>query len=367
MMTSALTQLGPQSFAETLQLAEIASKSGLVPSAYRGKVQDIIIAIQKGAEVGLSPLQSLDSISVINGKAAMWGDALLAVCMAHATFIDIQEGWDNKGTEQAVAHCKVRRLNRLGEVSVYEYRFGVDDAKTARLWNNKSKIPWIQYPMRMLQMRARTFCLRTAFADALKGFGSVEEIRDYHKDITPNPAPVKHPALDAVVPSTSSTSTVRPEYVMCDAKELEEVEDFIDPHAAAGSLDVAMNTDLVEPPPGVKPQKRGLVSILEVPGVLTPEKPKKAKKKTNKERCADAIKLYREKFKVSQDALLRKAEIKTLDKVTNKQINWLLETYNALKSGALTPAEVFGDDCFEDSIPPVPPVPSSGKGEDAHP
>jgi hypothetical protein len=340
-MTNALTQLGPQSFTEVMQLAEIAAKSGLVPPAYRGKVQDIIIAMEKGAEVGLSPLQSLDSISVINGKAAMWGDALLAVCMAHATFIDIQEGWDNKDTEQAVAHCKVRRLNRLGEVSVYEYEFSVDMAKTARLWNNKSKIPWIQYPMRMLQMRARTFCLRTAFADALKGFGSVEEIRDYHKDITPNPAPVKHPALDAVVPTVAPTDSTLPgvveaEYISCE-----------------------------DPKP--EPKKQEIVSILQVPGVLTPEKPKKAKKKTNKERCADAIKAYSEKFKVSQDALLRKAEIKTLDKVTNKQINWLLETYNALKSGALTPAEVFGDDCFEDSIPPVPPVPSSGGGEDAHP
>lgn len=340
-MTNPLTQLGPQSFAEVMQLAEIASKSGLVPSAYRGKVQDIIIAMEKGAEVGLSPLQSLDSISVINGKAAIWGDALLAVCMAHATFIDIQEGWDNKGTEQAVAHCKVRRLNRLGEVSVYEYRFGVDDAKTARLWNNKSKIPWIQYPMRMLQMRARTFCLRSAFADALKGFGSVEEIRDYHKDITPNPAPVKHSALDAVVPKVAPTDSTIPgvteaDYVSCEDPEPE-------------------------------PKRQEIVSVLQIPGVLTPEKPKKAKKKTNKERLAAAIKAYSEKFKVSQQALLEAAEIKTLDKVTNKQITWLLETYNQLKAGTLTPVQVFGENCFEDSLPPVPPVPSSGSGEDAHP
>ena len=120
-MTNALTQLGPQSFAETLQLAEIASKSGLVPPAYRGKVQDIIFAIQKGAEVGLSPLQSLDSISMINGKAVMWGDAQLAVCMADATFVDVKEWWDNKDPEQAIAHCKARRRNRLGEVSEYTY------------------------------------------------------------------------------------------------------------------------------------------------------------------------------------------------------------------------------------------------------
>jgi len=82
---------------------------------------------------------------------------------------------------------------------------------------------------------------------------------------------------------------------------------------------------------------------------------------------AAAIKAYSEKFKVSQQALLEAAEIKTLDKVTNKQITWLLETYNQLKAGTLTPVQVFGENCFEDSLPPVPPVPSSGSGEDAHP
>ncbi len=329
---SAITQLGPQSFAETLQLAEIASKSGLVPPAYRGKVQDIIIAIQKGAEVGLSPLQSLDSISMINGKPVMWGDAPLAVCMAHASFVDIKEWWDNKDTEQAVAHCKARRMNKLGEVSEYLYSFSVDDAKKAFLWNNKSKHPWIQYPMRMLQMRARAFCLRAAFADVLKGFGAGEEVRDYHKQVTPNPEPVKHPALDAVVPKVAPTDSTLPgvveaEYVSC--------ED-----------------------PKQEPEKQEIVSVLQVPGVLTPEKPKKAKKKTNKERCLDAIELYKKDFQVEQEDLLEAAGIKTLEKVSNKQINWLVDTYKKLKAKAITPAEVFGKNKTPD-LPPVPPVPSS--------
>mgnify|MGYP003112723696 CR=1 FL=1 len=329
---SAITQLGPQSFAETLQLAEIASKSGLVPPAYRGKVQDIIIAIQKGAEVGLSPLQSLDSISMINGKPVMWGDAPLAVCMAHASFVDIKEWWDNKDTEQAVAHCKARRMNKLGEVSEYLYSFSVDDAKKAFLWNNKSKHPWIQYPMRMLQMRARAFCLRAAFADVLKGFGAGEEVRDYHKQVTPDPEPVKHPALDAVVPKAAPTDSTLPgvveaEYVSCDDS---------------------------------KPEPRGqeIVSVLQVPGVMTPEKPRKSKKPTNKDRCLDAIKLYKKDFEVEQEDLLEAAGIKTLEKVSNKQITWLIDTYKKLKTKAVTPAEVFG--AKTPDLPPVPPVPSSG-------
>ena len=333
-MTNALTQLGPQSFAETLQLAEIASKSGLVPPAYRGKVQDIIIAIQKGAEVGLSHLQSLDSISMINGKAVMWGDAQLAVCMADATFVDVKEWWDNKDTEQAIAHCKARRLNRLGEVSEYTYSFSVDDAKKAFLWNNKSKHPWIQYPMRMLQMRARAFCLRAAFADVLKGFGAGEEVQDYHKQIKPNPEPVTHPALDAVVPKVAPTDSTLPgvvkaEYISCD-----------------------------DPRPESKKQE--IVSVLQVPGALTPEKPKKSKKPTNKERCLGAIAQYKKTFGVEREVLLEKAGIKTVEKVTNKQVTWLVDTFAKLKSGELTPSQVFGGSPDDSFPPPVPPVPSSG-------
>jgi hypothetical protein len=38
---------------------------------------------------------------------------------------------------------------------------------------------WIQYPERMLKLRARGFCLRDAFPDALKGIKPREEVEDY--------------------------------------------------------------------------------------------------------------------------------------------------------------------------------------------
>jgi hypothetical protein len=38
---------------------------------------------------------------------------------------------------------------------------------------------WTQYPARMLQLRARGFCLRDSFPDALKGIKSREEVEDY--------------------------------------------------------------------------------------------------------------------------------------------------------------------------------------------
>ena len=90
-----------------------------------------------------------------------------------------------------------------------------------------------------------------------------------------------------------------------------------------------------------------------------PAKPAPKKKKpTNKDRCLDAIKLYKKDFEVEQEDLLQAAGIKTLEKVSNKQITWLIDTYKKLKTKAITPAEVFGKNKTPD-LPPVPPAPSS--------
>ena len=353
-MSSELTKFNPNSFDELVTFCGMLSRTQLVPRSLHGKTEDIMAIVMMGADLRLSPMQSLQNISCINGKVTIWGDGLLAICQGHPGFVGMKEWIEKEGTPDAVAYCRVHR--RFGdEVQETVRSFSVDNAKRASLWGNRG--PWSQYPERMLQMRARAFACRDAFADALRGIMPREEVMDYN-DRPAGKVPARHPALDAVVPSASSASAVNAEYVMCDAEALEEIEDFIDPHAAAGSLDVAMNTDLVEPPPGVKPQQRGLVSVLQVPGVMTPEKPRKSKKPTNKERCLDAIKLYKKDFEVEQEDLLEAAGIKTIDKVSNKQITWLIDTYKKLKTKAITPAEVFGKNKTPD-LPPVPPVPSS--------
>ena len=52
--------------------------------------------------------------------------------------------------------------------------FSIEQAKRAGLWGRQG--PWSQYSERMLQMRARGFCVRNAFPDALKGCYIKEEM-----------------------------------------------------------------------------------------------------------------------------------------------------------------------------------------------
>lgn len=165
--------LAPRSFAEAKEYAMLIANSDLAPKDYRGKPANVIVAVQMGQELGLSPLQSLANIAVINGRASVWGDALLAICQRQPDFEDITEVLDGEG-DAAVAICTIRRRGRSPTIR----QFSVADAKEAKLWGNKEKDTWVKYPKRMLQMRARGFALRDAYADALRGLISAEEAQD---------------------------------------------------------------------------------------------------------------------------------------------------------------------------------------------
>ena len=45
-----------------------------------------MLAVQLGSEVGLRPMQALQNIAVINGRPAVWGDALPGLCKASPVY-----------------------------------------------------------------------------------------------------------------------------------------------------------------------------------------------------------------------------------------------------------------------------------------
>jgi hypothetical protein len=161
------------SLEDMFRFARAVSNSGLAPKGIQTP-EAIMIAVQYGLEIGLSPMAALQSISVINGRPTVWGDAALALCQGHADFEDIEET-----VSDGVATCKIKRKGRAECVR----QFSEADAKKAGLWGKSG--PWQQYPNRMLQVRARSFALRDTFADILKGIGISEEVRDYSATTKP--------------------------------------------------------------------------------------------------------------------------------------------------------------------------------------
>lgn len=159
--------LSPQTFEQALTFCDYLAESDLVPKDFKGKPANCLIAIQWGAELGLKPLQALQNLAIINGRPALWGDAVIALVRSSPLCEYITEG-DDGGT----AVCRVKRRGESEEVRT----FSMDDAKVAGLLGKSG--PWTQYPKRMRQMRARAFALRDVFPDVLRGMPIAEEVMD---------------------------------------------------------------------------------------------------------------------------------------------------------------------------------------------
>jgi hypothetical protein len=211
-------QLGmvPASLDEGWRLAQLMARSEIVPKAFQKKPEDVLVAIQLGMEVGLAPMQSLQSIAVINGKPTLYGDGFLALIMASPSYVDHDEyyevGGKRKGRSEAGEWVDeqptveelalnetagVCTFHRRGKGQPVTRRFSIGDARRAKTVTydgagNKRTVPliekpgpWVEYPARMLAMRARSWAGRDCFPDVLRGIQTREEALDQEPEAPP--------------------------------------------------------------------------------------------------------------------------------------------------------------------------------------
>jgi hypothetical protein len=207
--------LALDTFEDAFRFSKLVATSDFAPKDFRGKPESCLLAIQHGAELGLSPMQSLQSIAVVNGRPSVYGDTALAVCKGSPVCEWVRETIEGEG-EHMVAVCQAKRR---GDAQPVESRFGVAEAKKAGLWGKQG--PWTQYPRRMLQMRARGFALRDAFPDVLRGLVTAEEAADY-THVEPEPVRVTQPT-----PPVADDAAMQKARAAIDlAKDAEQVRKF---------------------------------------------------------------------------------------------------------------------------------------------
>jgi len=190
----ASTGLALQSFDDAFRFAKMVAASEFAPKDFKSKPESCMLAIQHGSEVGLSPMQSLQSIAVINGRPTIWGDAALALVQSSPVCEYVKEYVEGQG-DNLTAVCEAKRR---GYPAPTVSRFSMADAKRAGLAGKAG--PWSQYPERMLALRARGFALRNAFADALRGLITAEEAQDYPQQVVASEPIVVRPKFDDAEP-----------------------------------------------------------------------------------------------------------------------------------------------------------------------
>ena len=169
------------SLEDAFRFANAIVASGFAPRGME-KPEAVLVAIQLGAELGLTPMAALQNTAVINGRPAIYGDAALALVRASGLLESFNEEEVGEAGKDSFG-IRVTATRRDG--SKGSETFTVADAKAAKLWGKSG--PWTDYPRRMLKFRARGFVLRDVFGDVLKGLRTAEEVRDYpeERNITP--------------------------------------------------------------------------------------------------------------------------------------------------------------------------------------
>ena len=172
----------PTDFEGAYRIANVVVAAGMAPKTLN-TVEKAMVAILHGLEVGLTPMNALQSIAVINGRPTIWGDGAIGLIRASGLMEYMQEKFEGEG-EKLTAVCIVKRK---GEPKEVRGEFSWSDVIRAGL--NKKEGPWQTYPRRMMQMRAR-WPLRDVFADVLKGLSLAEEVQDMARSEIAESAPV---------------------------------------------------------------------------------------------------------------------------------------------------------------------------------
>ena len=187
-MTAAPTTgevFAPRTMSEAWKLAQTFHASGLLPRGIASPEAAFTI-IATGAELGLSPMASLRSIHIIEGKPVL-SAALIAGIVQRRP--DLCEGFVLVESSDTIATYET---TRRGQAPV-RMSFTIEQAQRARLTDKDN---WKKYPHAMLRARASAELARAVYPDVVGGLYDPDEIPGAEVR-TAEPRPVVQPPPQA--------------------------------------------------------------------------------------------------------------------------------------------------------------------------
>lgn len=208
----ATVNLNPADLKGQMELAKVLGMSALLPQALRGKPADVLVTVLYGREMGLTPMQSIQGIYVVNGRPTCGGKLLLAKVRQAGHRVKIE------ATAKA-ARCTITRADDPGNPHTEEFTWA--DAERAKL---TGKDTWKSWPKQMLTWRAVSNAVNVACPEVAMGFEITELVQDEQEQAKPTLAQVAAQRQQPPA-ARSEAANVGPEPV--DAELVEPDEDEI--------------------------------------------------------------------------------------------------------------------------------------------
>lgn len=166
--------------------AEDAACADILPPALRGKPANIALVLHTGHELGVSPMQALRNIHIIEGRTTLSADFMAGLVMASPLCEYLRP-------VELTAACATYETLRRGWDAPLRVSFTIEDAQRAGL---TGKGNWKTYPQAMLKARCLTSIARAAYPDLVMGLYDPDEVDDI-----PPPRNITAEVIDATPPA----------------------------------------------------------------------------------------------------------------------------------------------------------------------
>lgn len=172
-----------QTFEHAQRVAKMLSTSSLIPKAYQGNIQNVMVALEMANRIGASPLMVMQNLNIIQGNPSWSSTFIISAINSCGRFEPLRFDLTGTGEEMkciAWTHEKGKSERIEGPAVTM---------KMAKLegWLDKSGSKWKTMPELMIRYRSAAFFGRLYAPEILMGMQTMEEVID----ITPTPRPEK--------------------------------------------------------------------------------------------------------------------------------------------------------------------------------
>jgi len=169
--TEKTSLLNPEIYVQMKILANDFIASKAIPQCWQTASQ-VLVGLQTGLEMGMTPMESMNSLYVVNGAVNIWGKAVTKRLRIHG----FQIKYTDETPEQVTA-----TITRAKEKYSFTFKYADADASGyTKDSYGKDKIGWKPGQNRLLKLRygALSALLKTEVPDVLDSLNGVAEIEN---------------------------------------------------------------------------------------------------------------------------------------------------------------------------------------------
>lgn len=219
-----------------MAVAKVFWSSGAMPSSFKNEYQ-VVMALQAGAELGLQPINSINSFYFVNGKIALYGETAIALVQRAGYQVE----WGVCNADEATV-----TLSKDGRSQTTTVK--MSDMKARGL---AGKEVWEKYPENLLRFKAFHLNARFFASGALRNIQIGEIIEA--DEVSLISAPIDHSVKKGKKDETTEVQSTDPRTRLANALE--------EPAKDESKIDAAVNGDDLKSEKEEKPKKEESANV----------------------------------------------------------------------------------------------------------